>query len=152
MYCFVPVTVQKSHSCNDDNSETYEESVSSKGSTNWKSVTKSEMSSLKESQTWELIDLPVGAGAIFCMLVYGSDPNGSFNEYKARLFVKGFSQFQGIDCSETCSPVAKLGTTRAVLRVDAEERMHFTQFAASTAFLYGDPEETIYEGCFFFNV
>ncbi|GFT53204.1 retrovirus-related Pol polyprotein from transposon TNT 1-94 [Trichonephila clavipes] len=79
----------------------------------------SEMNSLSENHTWELSDLPVGAKAIPC-----------------------FSQ--GIDYSETYSPVAKLGTIRTVLSIAAEERMHLTQFDVSTAFLYGDLEETIF--------
>ncbi|GFT42874.1 retrovirus-related Pol polyprotein from transposon TNT 1-94 [Trichonephila clavipes] len=105
----------------DYNPETYEEAINSKDSTNWKKVMESEMNSLSENHTWELSDLPVGAKAIPC-----------------------FSQRQGIDYSETYSPVAKLGTIRTVLSIAAEERMHLTQFDVSTAFLYGDLEETIF--------
>ncbi|GFX63041.1 retrovirus-related Pol polyprotein from transposon TNT 1-94 [Trichonephila clavipes] len=94
----------------------------------------------------KLSDLPVGAKAIPCKWVYRlkTNPDGSINEYKARLVARGFSQRQGIDYSETYSPVAKLGTIRTVLSIAAEERMHLTQFDVSTAFLYGDLEETIF--------
>ncbi|GFU93754.1 copia protein [Trichonephila clavipes] len=79
----------------------------------------SEMNSLSENPTWELSGLPVGAKAINTL------------------------QRQGIDYSETYSPVAKLGTTWTVLSIAAEERMHLTQFDVSTAFLYGNLEKTM---------
>ncbi|GFX79874.1 retrovirus-related Pol polyprotein from transposon TNT 1-94 [Trichonephila clavipes] len=80
----------------------------------------SEMNSLRINHTWELSDLPVGAKAMPL-------------------------QRQGIDYSETYSPVAKLGTIRTVLSIVAEERMHLTQFDVSTAFpLWRSQEETIF--------
>ncbi|GFT19772.1 retrovirus-related Pol polyprotein from transposon TNT 1-94 [Trichonephila clavipes] len=130
----------------DYNPETYEEAINSKDSTNWKKAMESEMNSLSENHTWELSDLPVGAKAMPCKWVYRlkTNPDGSIHKYKARLVARGFSQRQGIDYSETYSPVAKLGTIRTVLSIAAEERMHLTQFDVSTAFLYGDLEETIF--------
>ncbi|GFX04043.1 retrovirus-related Pol polyprotein from transposon TNT 1-94 [Trichonephila clavipes] len=130
----------------DYNPETYEEAINSKDSTNWKKAMESEINSLSENHTWELSDLPVGAKAIPCKWVYRlkTNPDGSINKYKARLVARGFSQRKGIDYSETYSPVAKLGTIRTVLSIAAEERMHLTQFDVSTAFLYGDLEETIF--------
>ncbi|GFX73992.1 retrovirus-related Pol polyprotein from transposon TNT 1-94 [Trichonephila clavipes] len=130
----------------DYNPETYEEAINSKDSTNWKKAVESEMNSLSENHIWELSDLPVGAKAIPCKWVYRLKTNldGSINKYKARLVARRFSQRQGIDYSETYSPVAKLGTIRTVLSIAAEERMHLTQFDVSTAFLYGDLEETIF--------
>lgn len=129
-----------------DSPETYKEAVDGKDSSNWKKAMDNEMDSLKENQTWELTDLPVGARVIPCKWVYRlkTNPDGSINKYKARLVVKGFSQRQGTEYSETYSPVAKLGTIRTIISIAAEERMHLTQFDVSTAFLYGDLEETIY--------
>ncbi|GFY76544.1 putative polyprotein [Trichonephila inaurata madagascariensis] len=103
------------------------------------------MNSLRENHTWELTDLSVGAKPIPCKWAYRLKTNskGNLNKYKARLLARGFSQRQGIGCSETNSPVTKLGKIRTVLSIAAEERMHLTQFDALTAFLYGDIEETI---------
>ncbi|GFS54006.1 retrovirus-related Pol polyprotein from transposon TNT 1-94 [Trichonephila clavipes] len=139
-------TMEAESYLDDYNPETYEEAINSKDSTNWKKAMESEMNSLSENHSWELSDLPVGAKAILCKWVYRlkTNPDGSINKYKARLVARGFSQRQGIDYSETYSPVAKLGTIRTVLSIAAEERMHLTQFDVSTAFLYGDLEETIF--------
>ncbi|GFU87634.1 retrovirus-related Pol polyprotein from transposon TNT 1-94 [Trichonephila clavipes] len=106
----------------------------------------SEMNSLSENPTWDLIGLPVGAKAIPCKWVYRlkTNPEGSINKYNARHNAKSFSQRQAIDCSETCCPGAKLGAFRTVLNITAEKRMHLTQFEVSTAFLYGDLEETVH--------
>lgn len=118
---------------------TYEEAINAKDSTNWKKAMNAEMNWLKESQTWKLTDLPVRAKAIPCKWVYSlkTHPDGSIDKYKARLVLKGLSQREGIDFSETYSPVAKLGTIRAILSIAAEEKMHLTQVCRLKRSLYG---------------
>ncbi|GFU12935.1 retrovirus-related Pol polyprotein from transposon TNT 1-94, partial [Trichonephila clavipes] len=98
--------------------------------------------SLNENHTWELTDVPVGAKAIPCKWVYRlkTNPDGSNNKYEIRLVARGFSQCQDIDYS----PVDKLGKMRAVLSITVEKSLHLTQSDVSTAFLYGDLEETIH--------
>ncbi|GFW12448.1 retrovirus-related Pol polyprotein from transposon TNT 1-94 [Trichonephila clavipes] len=130
----------------DCNPETMQEAVNFKDSTNWKKAIESEMNSLRENHTWELTDLPAGAKAISCKWIYRlkTNPKGSLNKYKASLVARGFNQRQGIDYSETYSPVTKLGKIRTVLSMAAEERMHLIQFDVSTSIPYGDLEETIY--------
>ncbi|GAB0089493.1 secreted RxLR effector protein 161-like [Sergentomyia squamirostris] len=126
--------------------ESYEEAVSSNDSGNWRKAMSSEMQSLKRNQTWELKHLPEGKKALPCKWVYKmkTNPDGSVERYKARLVVKGFNQKQGVDYNDTFSPVAKLGTVRALLSVAANENLHLKQFDVSTAFLYGDLDEDIY--------
>ncbi|GFY75369.1 retrovirus-related Pol polyprotein from transposon TNT 1-94 [Trichonephila inaurata madagascariensis] len=83
------------------------------------------MNLLSENHTRELTDLPVGAKAIPCKWVYRLKTNtdSSINKYKAILGERASSQCQGIDYSETYSPVAKSGTIRTILSIAAEERM-----------------------------
>lgn len=57
---------------------------------------------------------------------------------------KGFSQKQGIDFSETFSPVVRWDTIRTVLSVAACQKLKLTQFDVKTAFLYGNLSEEIY--------
>ena len=126
--------------------ETFEEAVSSKNHTEWKKAMNSEIASLEENRTWDLVNLPQDAKAIPCKWVFRlkTNPDGTIDKYKARLVIKGFSQRRGIDYNQTFSPVARMGTIRSVLSIVASEQMHLTQFDVSTAFLYGKLEETIY--------
>ncbi|GBM22853.1 Retrovirus-related Pol polyprotein from transposon TNT 1-94 [Araneus ventricosus] len=130
-----------------DNSGTFEEAINSRESANWKKAMESEMASHRENQTRELTNLPTGSKALLCRWVFRikTNPDGSINKYKARLVVKGYSQRQGIDYNATYSPVAKLGTIRAIrVSIAAEEKMYSTQFDVSTAFLYRELDQTIY--------
>ncbi|GBO19175.1 hypothetical protein AVEN_198442-1 [Araneus ventricosus] len=70
-----------------DNPGTFEETINSKESANWKKATESEMASHRENQKWELTDLPAGSEALPCRSVFRieTNPDGSINKYKARL-------------------------------------------------------------------
>ena len=105
-----------------------------------------EMSSLIKNQTWELTDLPNDAKVIPCKWVFKlkMNPDGSVEKYKARLVAKGFNQRKGVDYNQTFSPVARLCTIRSVLSIAASKRMFLKQFDVSTAFLYGELNESVY--------
>lgn len=125
---------------------TYREAVNSKEKVDWEKAMNSEIKSLQENQTWELSTLPKENKAIPCKWVYRVKTNadGSIEKFKARLVIKGFSQRKGIDYNQTFSPVARMGTIRSFLSIAASEQLHLTQFDVSTAFLYGELEESIY--------
>jgi hypothetical protein len=126
--------------------ESYEEAVSCTDHEQWLNAMNSEMNSLVKNQTWELTDLPANAQAIPCKWVYKTkmNPDGSVEKHKARLVVKGFNQRKGIDYSQTFSPVARHSTIRSVLSIAAIGDMHLKQFDVSTAFLYGELDETVF--------
>lgn len=58
--------------------------------------------------------------------------------------IKGFNQRQDIDYNQNFSPVTKLGTVRSLIRIAASEKINLMSFGVSTAFLYGNLDETIY--------
>lgn len=126
--------------------ELYQDAVNCKENNFWKKAMDSEISSLKENNTWSLEALPDKAKALPCKWVFRikKNPDGSIDKYKARLVIKGFKQKQGIDYNQTFSPVTKLGTVRSLISIAASEKMHLMQFDVSTAFLYGDLDEVIY--------
>lgn len=112
----------------------------------WIKAMKSEMNSLRENNTWDLIQLPKGNKVLPSKWVYKikTNPDGSTDKYKARLVIKGYKQCKGVDYNETFSPVARLAAIRAIISIAASEKMHLSQFDVSTAFLYGHLEETIF--------
>lgn len=107
----------------------------------------SEINSLKQKKK-DMGNKPLSQGekAQFCKWVIRmkKNPDDTVKRYKARLVIKGLNQRKGIDYHQTFSSVTKLGTVRSLISIAASEKMSLMQFDVSTAFLYGDLDETIY--------
>lgn len=125
---------------------TYREALESTDKEKWLGAMLSEINSLHENQTWDIVPLPKNRKALPCKWVFKvkTNPDGSVERYKARLVVKGFSQKPGVDYDKTFSPVVRLTTVRTLLAVAVKEKLSLCQFDVSTAFLNGNVEEEIY--------
>lgn len=125
---------------------TYKDAMAANDSDQWRKAMNNEIDSLKENETWEMVNLPEGRKAIPCKWIYKikTNPDGSIDKYKARLVIKGYSQKKGVDYKETFSPVAKISTIRTLICIAAQEKLQLSQFDVSTAFLYGTLKEDIY--------
>lgn len=62
---------------------------------------------------------------------------------KARLCARGFSQSEGIDYTETYSPVIRYDSLRIFLAIVTQLDKELVQFDINAAFLYGELQEDI---------
>eukprot|EP00253_Pinus_taeda_P026260 PITA_26260 len=104
------------------------------------------MNSIKSNEVWDLVELPNGAKAIGCKWVFKTkkDSLGNIERYKARLVAKGFTQKEGIDYTETFSPVSKKNSLRIIMALVAHFDLELQQMDVKTAFLNGNLEEEVY--------
>ncbi|KAH9680638.1 retrovirus-related pol polyprotein from transposon RE1 [Citrus sinensis] len=112
----------------------------------WFQAMQEELHALQNNKTWELV-LPdtlvkiVGNKWVF-IIKYNSD--GSLSRYKARLVAKGFHQTQGVDYTETFSPVVKASTVRVILSLAVLNKWVIRQVDVNNAFLNGILVEEVY--------
>lgn len=90
--------------------------------------------------------LPPHEHPIDCKLVYKVKlkPNGSLEQYKARLVAKRYSKIEGVDYQETFAPVAKPTTVRVLFSIASLCGWHLHQLEVNNAFLHGDLYEDLY--------
>jgi len=112
----------------------------------WYRAMKDEMDALDENQTWILVPRTSQMNVIGCKWVYKTKlaPDGSLDRLKARLVAKGFHQEEGVDFTETFSPVVKHATIRIVLSVAIVQNWSIHQLDVKNAFLHGNLNETVY--------
>lgn len=112
----------------------------------WKNAMEKEMSSLKENQVWDLVELPKGKKAVGSKWVFKrkTDEHGNVTRYKARLVAQGFSQKVGRDYDETFSPIVRFESIRTVISIAAQHNLYLHQLDVATAFLNGELQEEVY--------
>lgn len=83
----------------------------------WRDARAKEIQALEENKTWVLSTLPPRKKAIDSKWVYKIkyNPDGTVEQYKARLVTKGFTQIERVDFHETFTQLAKLVTVRCLL-------------------------------------
>jgi len=126
--------------------DSYHEAVTSVEGPQWKEAIKSEIDSILQNHTWELVDLPPGCKPLEYKWIFKKKmkPNGTIDKYKARLVIKGFRQRKGLDYFDTYSPVTRITSIRLVLAIAAIRNLEVHQMDVKTAFLNGDLDEEIY--------
>ncbi|CAI7776882.1 unnamed protein product [Closterium sp. NIES-53] len=112
----------------------------------WKKAMESELKSIEENGTWELVELPEGRKAITSKWLFKikSDANNKIERYKSRLVAKGYQQKEKVDYKELFAPVVKPTTLRTLLAGAAIKGWVVKQMDVTTAFLNGVLEEEIF--------
>jgi hypothetical protein len=112
----------------------------------WRKAMLEEMSSIEDSNTWELTNLPRGHKAIGLKWVFKvkRDENGKIVKYKARIVAKGYVQRQGVDFEEVYAPVARIESVRLVLALAAHVGWTVHHMDVKSAFLNGELQEEVY--------
>ena len=123
----------------------YEEAMSSKNAKEWKKAMEREMASLKENDTFTVVELPEGKQSVGGRWVFAlkDNPDGTVR-YKARYVAKGYTQIKGIDYYETFSPTAKMTSLRILIQLAAQYGMCIHQLDVKTAYLNAPIDCEIY--------
>ena len=126
--------------------QSYKEAVNSLEGSWWKEAIKSEIDSILQNHTWELVDLPPGSKPLGYKWIFKRKmkTDGTIDKYKARLVIKGYKQKEGLDYFDTYSPVTRITFIRMVLAIAALRNLEIHQMDVKTAFLNGDLDEEIY--------
>jgi hypothetical protein len=126
--------------------KTYQQARYSSSWDDWKKALQSEMDSLYENNTWNLVYPPENRRILRGKWVFkvkrGAD--GAVIKYKARWVVKGFEQEEGVDYNETFASVVKPMSYKALFAIAAALDWEIEQMDVKTAFLYGSVKEDIY--------
>ena len=85
-----PMFAEKCYLMVESDPQTYEEAA---GDPRWQASMKEDFSSLQKSNTWELVDLPLGRKLVHCKWFYKTkfSDDGSPLKYKDILVDKGYS-------------------------------------------------------------
>ncbi|RDX84644.1 hypothetical protein CR513_34277, partial [Mucuna pruriens] len=111
----------------------------------WQQAMIVKMQALEQSDTWELVPLPLGKKVVGCTWVFAIKvaPNDTIDCLKARLVAKGYTQVYGLGM-EILSLLAKITTIRLLLAMVVIHHWPLHQLDIKNAFLHGDLDEEIY--------
>jgi hypothetical protein len=112
----------------------------------WRAAMAAEFEALISNGTWTLCPRPLKRHVIHNRWVYKikQRADGSIDRFKARLVAKGFEQQNGVDYTETFSPVIKPSTIRIILALTVHFDWPIRQLDVSNAFLHGTLMEEVY--------
>ncbi|CAI7760823.1 unnamed protein product [Closterium sp. NIES-53] len=125
---------------------TLKEELESRDAEEWKKAMESELKSIEENDSWELVELQKGRKAITSKWLYKikSDADGRIECYKSRLVAKGYQQREKVDYKELFVPVVKPTKLRTLLAGAAIKGWLVKQMDVTTTFLNCILEEEIF--------
>ena len=105
-----------------------------------------EVKSMNDNDVLDLVPLPEGAKPIGYKWIFKikRDLKGDVERYKTRLVAKGFTQKEGIDYTETFSPISSKDSFRTIMTLVAHFNLKLHHMVVKTTFLNSDIDEMIY--------
>ncbi|GJS46402.1 retrotransposon protein, putative, ty1-copia subclass [Tanacetum coccineum] len=115
-------------------------------SNKWLNAMNVEMQSMRDTEVWELVDLPPNGKIVGHKWLFKKKTvmDRVVHTYKALLVAKGFTQTLGIDYEETLSPVADIRAIRIIIAIAAFYDYEIWQMDVKTAFHNGYLNEEVY--------
>ena len=112
----------------------------------WATAMDEELAALATNHTWTLVPYRPNMNVVGCKWVYKAklNPDGSLECLKARLVAKGFNQVDGVDFSETFSPVVRPASIRLTLTIAVVKGWEIRQLDVKNAFLHGHFSQPVY--------
>jgi Reverse transcriptase (RNA-dependent DNA polymerase) len=105
-----------------------------------------ELAALAHNNTWSLVPISEASNVVGCKWVFKTKHHstGKIERYKAHLVAKGYTQEEGLDFTDTFSPVVKPTTIRIILSFAVMNNWVIRQLDVNNAFLHGELQETIF--------
>ena len=127
-----------------DEPKSVQEAINGPESIQWINAMKLEIGSMKINNVWDLVDPTPNQKVIKSKWVFKKKTNVDGTVlYKARLVAQGFNQQQGLDYTETFSPVVSFDSIRTILAISAKKNFKLHHMDVSNAFLNGNLNENI---------
>lgn len=105
-----------------------------------------EFHALEANHTWDLVPLLAYKKPISCKWVYKikHKSDSSVERYKARLVIRGNTQKEGIDYTDTFSSIVRFTTIKVLLSIIVKRNWTIYQLDVNNTFLHGDLHEEVY--------
>ena len=89
----------------------------------WEVAIEEELKTLKEAETWEVVEMPAGVNVVRSKWVFQAkkDAAGNVVCYRAWLVAQGFTQVPGVNYFDMFAPVTRLASICTVLTFAAAE-------------------------------
>lgn len=112
----------------------------------WQDAMNKKFDAVDANRTWDIVPPPSGKKPIGCKWVYKIKykDDGSVERYKARLVIWGDTQVEGVNFTETFSPVIKMSTVKCLVVVAIKHSWFLSQLYVNNAFLHGNLDEEVY--------
>ena len=125
--------------------ETFSQAISSKESNLWYNAMKDEMDSMVSNRVCYLVELSYGVKTVGCKWVFKTkkDSQGNIERHKARLVAKGFTQREGINYTESFSPLSRKDSLQVIMALVAHFDLELHHMDVKMAFLNGELEEEV---------